>query len=82
MKQTKKHSKGLRLLSAVLALVMALSLLPLSVFAEERTQDSPEEIATMADSKYRIVHLDCGRKYFSVENIEKLIDTMVKYGYN
>ena len=31
---------------------------------------------------YRAVMLDCGRKYFSVKNIEKLIDTMAQYGYN
>ena len=41
-----------------------------------------EQTATGNDAFYRIVHLDCGRKYFSVENIEKLIDTMAKYGYN
>lgn len=91
MKQTKKHSKGLRLLSAVLALVMALSLLPLSVFAEERTQDSPEEITPQATTEisyvtktksvplnkstfYRIVHIDCGRKYFAPDDLKKIID--------
>ena len=37
---------------------------------------------TETNGFYRIVHLDCGRKYFSVENIKKLIDTMAKYGYN
>lgn len=80
MKQTKKHSKGLRLLSAVLALVMVLSLLPLTVFAEERTQDSPEEIATnSASSEFiRIFHLDCGRKYFSVAEIEGIIDQLAE----
>lgn len=31
---------------------------------------------------YRAVMLDCGRKYFSVDNIKKLIDTMAQYGYN
>lgn len=37
---------------------------------------------TSGDGFYRIVHLDCGRKYFSVENIKKLIDVMALYGYN
>lgn len=37
---------------------------------------------TSKDPFYRIVHLDCGRKYFSVENIKKLIDEMVKCKYN
>ncbi len=33
-------------------------------------------------SNYRAVMLDCGRKYFTVGQIEKLIDTMAQYGYN
>lgn len=36
----------------------------------------------VVDVTYRAVMLDCGRKYFSVANIEKLIDTMAQYGYN
>lgn len=32
--------------------------------------------------QYRIVHLDCGRKYFSVEYIKKVIDTMAVNGFN
>lgn len=48
------------------------------------TDETPAEpmAGTGADGFYRIVHLDCGRKYFSVENIKKLIDTMEQYGYN
>ena len=50
---------------------------------EDQTQDdSLTTYAGNTDSFYRIVHLDCGRKYFSVANIEKLIDTMAQYGYN
>ncbi len=31
---------------------------------------------------YWILHLDCGRKYFSVANIKKMIDSMSKNGLN
>ena len=98
MKLMKKHSKGLRLLSAVLALVMVLSLLPLTVFAKERTQVSPRRNAPQAAAEisyvtktqsvplkegtfYRIVHIDCGRKYFTVAELEKIIDYAAKYNY-
>lgn len=37
---------------------------------------------TVPDDGYRIVMLDCGRKYFSVDNVKKLIDTMARCGYN
>ena len=40
------------------------------------------ERASVSNVNYRAVMLDCGRKYFSVKNIEKLIDTMAQYGYN
>lgn len=35
-----------------------------------------------SDSQYRIVHLDAGRKYFSVDSIKQIIDTMAAAGYN
>ena len=98
MKLMKKHSKSLRLLSAVLALVMVLSLLPLTVFAKDRTQASQRRNAPRAAAEisyvtktqsvslkegtfYRIVHIDCGRKYFTVAELEKIIDYAAKYNY-
>ena len=152
MNQTQKHTTGKKLLALLLALIMSVSLLPMSVFAadlgteapivegqtqqdvqqdaaldessgEEKIVDSQEPVAedpapveepteddvdTLAaegdvavqadaftvdettaltrskvgDVNYRAVMLDCGRKYFSVANIEKLIDTIAQYGYN
>lgn len=32
--------------------------------------------------QYSIVHLDCGRKYFSVDNIKKIIDNAATSGFN
>lgn len=53
------------------------------VLPEEDVAEAAEPAAVSSSSEfYRIVHLDCGRKYFSVENIEKLIDTAAQYGYN
>ena len=68
-----KEKKTRRWLSLLLTVVMVLSLLPAATLPVS---------AANADTPYRIVHLDCGRKYFSVANIERLIDTMAQYGYN
>ena len=38
--------------------------------------------ATSSDAFYKIVHLDCGRKYFSPENIKKIIDNAAAAGFN
>lgn len=37
---------------------------------------------SVGDNSIRAVMLDCGRKYFTVAQIERLIDTMVQYKYN
>ena len=52
------------------------------VLPEEDVAEAAEPAAVSSSGFYRIVHLDCGRKYFSVENIKKLIDTAAQYGYN
>lgn len=52
------------------------------VLPEEDVAEAAEPAAVSGSGFYRIVHLDCGRKYFSVENIKKLIDTAAQYGYN
>lgn len=65
---------GKRLTAALLVAVMLLAMLP--------TVSLPAFAASDSTTPYRIVMLDCGRKYFSVENIKKLIDTMSQYGYN
>ncbi len=63
-----------RLLSLVLALVMTLTLLPMSAMATGNS--------TSSELDYRIVHLDSGRKYFSVDNIKSIIDTASDAGFN
>lgn len=63
-----------RFLSLLLALTMVLTLAPVSAEAEGNS-DTPS-------LDYRIVHLDCGRKYFSVDNIKSIIDTSSEAGFN
>ena len=44
--------------------------------ADETNADSENEY------KYNIIHLDCGRKYFSVDSIKKIIDNASAAGFN
>ena len=54
------------------------------VLPEEDVAEAAEPAAVSSSSSldYRIVHLDCGRKYFSVEYIKSVIDTMAENGFN
>lgn len=53
------------------------------VLSEEDVAEAAEPAAVSSSSlDYRIVHLDCGRKYFSVEYIKSVIDTMAENGFN
>lgn len=51
---------------------------------EEETAVTPtaEARSTTGDDFYKIVHLDAGRKYFSPENIKKIIDNAAAAGFN
>ena len=47
------------------------------------TADSEESESTESnDDFYKIVHVDAGRKYFSPENIKKIIDNAAAAGFN
>ncbi len=50
-----------------------------AVLTVEATKDARD---TSGDDFYKVVHLDAGRKYFSVESIKAIIDTMAAAGYN
>ena len=50
-----------------------------AVLTVEATQEARD---TSGDDFYKVVHLDAGRKYFSVESIKAIIDTMADAGYN
>lgn len=80
MNQTQTRSLRKKVLSLILAVVMAVSLLPISAFASGDSKASSDT----ADSsyKYNIMFLDCGRKYFSVDSIKKIIDNASAAGFN
>lgn len=69
-----------KVLSMILVLVMLLGLLSVSAFTMQNTTSS-DSAASNADSFYRIVHLDCGRKYFSVSEIKDIIDKLAANHY-
>ena len=72
-----RERKTGRLLALLLVAALLLSLLPATVLAVE-----PGAATTRNDASFmRIVHLDCGRKYFTVEWVKSLIDKMDEYGY-
>lgn len=78
MNQTQTRSLRKKVLSLILAVVMVVSLLPISAFA---SGDSKASTADNTDY-YKILHLDCGRKYFSKDWIIALLNEMSADGYN
>lgn len=62
-----KEKKTRRWLSLLLTVVMVLSLLPAAALPVSAVNE---------DTPYRIVHLDCGRKYFSPKWVKALISEM------
>lgn len=68
-----REKKRCRWLALLLAVVMLLSVLPTAVFAARDTSN---------DEFYKIVHLDCGRKYFTKDWIIALINEVAYDGYN
>lgn len=71
--------KTRRWLSLLLAVVMLLSMLPAAAFAVG--SGSARAQSSSGDDIMRIVHLDAGRKYFSVQSVKTLIDAMDEAGY-
>lgn len=71
--------KTRRWLSLLLAVVMLLSMLPAAAFAVGSSGALAR--SSSGDDFMRIVHLDAGRKYFSVQSVKALIDAMDEAGY-
>lgn len=76
-----------RVLTMLLVASMVFTLLPAPAIAAGNWWWNNEEAESLADTTdsilpHRIIHLDCGRKYFSVNNVKSLIDVMAAYGYN
>lgn len=79
MNQAQKRTGTKKVLSMILVLVMLLSLLSMAAFTLPTAASSDSAASTLNN---RIVHLDCGRKYFSVAYIKGVIDSMAENGFN
>ena len=79
MNQTQTRSPRKRLLPLILAVILMIGLLPISAFATSASAQAGEDKAATQDSEFlRIFHLDCGRKYFTVSEIEGIIDQLAE----
>ena len=81
MNQTQTRSLRKKVLSLILAVVMAVSLLPISAFASGDSKASTTA-STSDGYEYNIMFLDCGRKYYSVDSIKQIIDNASAAGFN
>ena len=72
MNQARKRTGTKKVLSMILVLVMLLSLLSMAAFTLPTAASS--DGAASNDEFKRIVHIDCGRKYFSAADLKKIID--------
>lgn len=79
MNQARKRTGTKKVLSMILVLVMLLSLLSMAAFTLPTAASSDSAASTLNN---RIVHLDCGRKYFGVTYIKGVIDSMAENGFN
>lgn len=78
MNQARKRTGTKKVLSMILVLVMLLSLLSMAAF----TLPASETGNSKNSYEYNIMFLDCGRKYYSVDSIEKIIDNASAAGFN
>lgn len=78
MNQARKRTGTKKVLSMILVLVMLLSLLSMAAFTLPASETGNSKNAY----EYNIMFLDCGRKYFSVDSIEKIIDNASAAGFN
>lgn len=82
MNQTQTRSPRKRLLSLILAVILMIGLLPISAFATSASAQAGEDKAATQDSEFlRIFHLDCGRKYFTADQIKQMIDYAAESNY-
>lgn len=80
MNQTQTRSPRKRWLSLLLAVILMIGLLPISAFASNVGTQAND--AEDTGYKYNIMFLDCGRKYYSVDSIKKIIDNASAAGFN
>ncbi len=67
------------MLSLILAVILMIGLLPISAFASNVGTQANDSSKTAESQEFmRIFHLDCGRKYFTVSEIEGIIDQLAE----
>lgn len=82
MNQSQTRSPRKRLLSLILAVILMIGLLPISAFASNVGTQADDSGTTAESQEFlRIFHLDCGRKYFRVKEIEGIIDQLAENHY-
>ena len=82
MNQTQTRSPRKRWLSLLLAVILMIGLLPISAFASNTGTQANDSSKTAESQEFmRIFHLDCGRKYFSVDQIKQMIDYAAESNY-
>lgn len=82
MNQSQTRSPRKRLLSLILAVILMIGLLPISAFATSASAQAGDSGTTAESQEFlRIFHLDCGRKYFTVKEIEGIIDQLAANHY-
>ncbi|MCD8099304.1 MAG: family 20 glycosylhydrolase, partial [Oscillospiraceae bacterium] len=69
-----------RILAIAMALCMLLSVMPVSAMAAD--SDDSATVASASSEFLKIAFLDCGREYFTVAQIETLIDAAAAADYN
>lgn len=79
-----RGEKAHKFLAAVMAIVMILALIPTAAFAAHPTATATAETTpqTTQNELLKIVHVDCGRKYFSPDNLKKIMDNAAAAGFN
>lgn len=71
-----------RFLSMLLVLCMLISVVPAMAFAAEDEDTQTEALSDTADDEFiRAFSLDCGRIYFSVDQIKAIIDLLAENNY-
>lgn len=61
--------------------IMPANVMPVQAETEINYVTKPNSVPLPDGTFYRIVHLDCGRKYFSEAQIKQIIDYAYNYGY-
>lgn len=61
--------------------IMSANVMPVQAETEINYVTKPNSVPLPDGTFYRIVHLDCGRKYFSEAQIKQIIDYAYNYGY-